>query len=134
MENYEDMFSPTYNENTNETIKDIHKYDTGYNKYEYFHITPSGRLKKKSKPLYSTSGTKCKIRHAVSGKYFDDLVGTYTEQKYFKVAYSTGKITSANNSNTLFFCSPHEYEEYFNVTLCPTITSKWEKQKNVNRF
>jgi hypothetical protein len=71
--------------------------------------------------FYSTGtnpGTR--IRHAITGRYYNAFVGTNYENLLFKVKWSIDK-----NPLTLFFNSPMEYERFFRLELTDVFKYQW---------
>ena len=69
--------------------------------------------------LFSTGPFGTNIRNAVTGfNYVGDMVGSPSEELYFKVRFSTGE--SRIEAPTLFYDNPEQWERHANVN-CPTI-------------
>ena len=91
-------------------------------------------------PFYRSSYIPLKrIKNAITGKYYNYLVGSKNEQLLFKVALCTAEpgtyIESPNPHNTiidpciLFFESPEEYEQYFFTPVSNDIKTKWRNKQ-----
>jgi hypothetical protein len=71
-----------------------------------------------------------RIRHAISGNYFDIRAGELAENLLFKVCISMQK-----EPYTLFFHTPVEYERHFCVELSRELKANWiEKQEYYYRM
>jgi len=78
------------------------------------------------------------IKNAITGNFYDYLVGSNNEKLLFKVALSTGEKGTLNYINKewiaepclLFYDSPEEYERHFYSELSPIIKKRWIEQKN----
>jgi hypothetical protein len=88
---------------------------------------------KKKIYFYTSGDIGSNIRNALNGEFYSDKVGTVNEDYYFKVLLSTGDFKSPNNSKTLFYNGPNEYENHFNVKLEQQVVDKWYKKFNSNR-
>jgi hypothetical protein len=110
-----------------ETLVD--KYTGETNKYE--------KIVKKRVPieLYTTTLTPgYMIRSALGGSYHSNYkVGTSDEYIFYKVALSTGECRSSNGSNTLFFDTPEQYENVFEVSLPQNKKNEWYDRFNAER-
>jgi hypothetical protein len=127
----EDRFNPKIDNDIDHDIDDLLSHDTGYNViYKTVALFPGGRIKKRSIKVYSSSGVRTQIRNASSGIYYKDLVGSANEDKYFKVAFATGVLTSKNNSSTLFYNSPEEYIQHMKTELDEKIIEKWRLKQS----
>ncbi len=73
------------------------------------------------------------IRHAISGMYEKgDLVGSSSEDLYFKVHRSTGG--TERDPHFLYFYSPTEYENHFAAEVSKDIKDAWaQKVKNARK-
>ena len=116
----------------NEEKRYIKSLDRGYcqiirpmeNKY--------GRIKLTKIDVYTSGVIGSNIRNAVTGEYYDSLVGSKDEDLFFKVKLSTGECNSKNGSNTLFYNSPEEFEKYDNmVELDESVKELWRLKKNL---
>jgi hypothetical protein len=118
-------------------LDDIKKMDRGYNKINRKIVRADGRLKNSKIDLYASGITGSQIRDAVSGSYFNNIVGTADEDLFFKVVLSSGECKSKNNSNTLFYLSPQQCMSHLNILISTEDISKWEikcnlRQKQIN--
>ena len=126
----DDRYSPKIENDIDMEIEDMLMYDPGYNKLYMKVRLSNGKLKKRIVKVFSSSGVGTKIRNAESGFCYKDLVGSKNEDKYFKVAYSMGRLTSKNNSSTLFYNSPEEYMKHMNTTLDDKIVNNWREKQS----
>jgi hypothetical protein len=135
----------------NEAEKDNYltelKYqDTGYGtvSLKHYHRYDNGKIKlnsngnpwhySKKYDVYTSGNVGSRIRNAITGEYCNDLVGSKNEDKYFKVAYSTGEIKAKNGNHALYFLSPNEYETFFGCDLPDEIINKWNQRWEQRRF
>jgi hypothetical protein len=65
-----------------------------------------------------------RVRHAITGKYFNIRAGDLAENLLFKVFISLQK-----DPYTLFFHTPLEYERHFYVDLSPKIKRTWHEKQ-----
>lgn len=131
----DDRFNnPTIANDIDVEVEDILMYDPGYNKLYNKVLLSNGKIKTRLIKVFSSSGVGTKIRNAESGFFYKDIVGSKNEDKYFKVAFSVGRLHSKNSSNTLFYNSPEEYMKHMNAKLDDTIISNWrDKQSRLVR-
>lgn len=128
----EDRFNPKMDNDIDHDIDDLLSHDTGYNViYRTAALFPGGRIKKRAIKVFSSSGVRTQIRNASSGIYYKDLVGSANEDKYFKVAFARGILTSKNNSSTLFYSSPEEYMHHMKAELNDTIIETWRSKQTL---
>lgn len=83
--------------------------------------------KKRTRIVFYTTKytTNSLIRNAVSGNYqYESFVGKKNEINFFKVSL-TGVLGQNPDTKHLYYDSPHQYEEHFNVTLDKSIIDKW---------
>lgn len=87
------------------------------------------KIIKKKVPLITYSSIH-RIRHAISGTFYEYPVGSKYENSFFKVkncsAHGAG---SKNRDYCLFFYSPEEFESFFNTTLSTNVKEKWHKKQ-----
>lgn len=121
--------------NKTNIIDEIKDQDPGYNKVMQYALvdfkTKDGSIiqKNKKRPFiyYHSVG---KIRHAISGNFTNELVGSINENNYFTVKNVSGvKSTNKSNLYKLFYNSPEEYESHFNVILDVAIKKRWHDRK-----
>ena len=82
--------------------------------------------KMKQIPIYPSKQQGTFIIDAITGTKQDYHVGSIEEELYFKISVSSGE--TGNESVTLFFHSPEEYEKHFDCELNPSIKEKWAKK------
>jgi hypothetical protein len=74
--------------------------------------------------LFSTGPFGSTIRNAVTGiKYVGDMVGTQSEDLYFKVRFATGE--SGIEAATLFYDNPEQFEKHQFQDLSQNIKKNW---------
>lgn len=118
------------NGDSNDAISRALKEDRGLNTLTIKIKLDSGRTKHKRVKVFTSSGVGTRIRDAETGEYYPNKVGSKDEDLFFKVAIATGECTSANNSNTLFYCSPQHYENHLYSTVDPLLIESWETKRD----
>jgi len=122
-----------YTEKNKETLDDIKKHDKGYRKFKKRIDGEFNGKQYKSVAieLYISGDTGSKIRHAITGRYSDHLVGSKEEDLYFKahVDFAIG----GPNQGSLFYSSPDEYEKHQFVILPAIIKQNWHKKNLLAR-
>ena len=74
--------------------------------------------------LYSTNSTGSKIRNAVTGHRYNYLVGSKEQDLLFAVGLCTGE-TGTQESLSLFYDSPEQYENHMFASLDITRKMQW---------
>jgi hypothetical protein len=70
------------------------------------------------------------IRNAVSGqRYSGHVVGSKSEDFYYKVQVSTGEISSNGDSISIFYDSPEQYEKHFGTFVEQSCKERWLNKK-----
>ena len=116
----------------NEEKRYIKSLDRGYCQITRPMENKYGRIKLTKIDLYTSGVIGSNIRNAVTGEYYDCLVGTKDEDLFFKVKLSTGECCSKNCSNTLFYYSPEEFEKYDNmVELDESVKELWRLKRKL---
>jgi hypothetical protein len=70
------------------------------------------------------------IRNAVSGqRYSGHVVGSKSEDFYYKVQVSTGEINSNGDSISVFYDSPEQYEKHFGTFVEQSCKERWLSKK-----
>jgi hypothetical protein len=77
---------------------------------------------------YGSGVQGTRIRHAVSGKYFQERVGSLGEDKYFSVIVATGE-SKTGSPILLFYETPDEYERHFFLRLDDDSKKQWVKKQ-----
>ena len=129
----DDRYNPQMENDIDREAEDILMYDPGYSKLYMKVRLSNGKIKKRLVKVFSSSGVGTKIRNAESGFCYKDLVGSKNEDKYFKVAFSVGRLTSKNSSSTLFYNSPEEYMKHMNMTLDDKIINDWREKQSIQQ-
>jgi len=106
-------------------LDDIKKSDPGYRCF-YTCNENNERLKVE---VYSTDTTPgVKIRDAITGSRFNQKVGSYDEDLFFKVRMPVFADNSV--ATTLFYDSPEAFERHQHITVKPEEKTRWvEKQQ-----
>ena len=125
---YIDNFNPAYDDNDfnsysreHKILEDAKKLDRGYNV-----IT----RKCKKVQSYTSGSIGSQIRNAETGEYYQNIVCSGDEDLFYKVILATGECKSKNNSNILFYTSPHHYMSHTGYELEPDLISLWETKRN----
>jgi len=112
-----------------EMLQESKNIDNGYT-FVYRKVLDKRDVYKKRKiEIYTTSGVGNYIRDAETGEYYNNKVGSKDEDLFLKVALSTGECKSKNGSNILFYLSPQQYSNHFNVQLDDSFISSWEEKR-----
>jgi hypothetical protein len=117
-------------DNNNDLLNEVKKLDRGHAKIWGFIERSDGSLKKTKIDVYTSGFIGNHIRDAETGEYFKEIVGSLDEELYFKVSMSNGELKSKNDSNTLFYTSPHHCMSHLNIDITPEIITKWEQNRN----
>jgi hypothetical protein len=129
MDNDDNIFNPTGVNDFEKEIQDFKSFDKGYNKiHKGTSVGKNGKKKKKKIEFYTSGDRGTRIRDAITGSYYNDKVGSFNEDKFFKVSLATGQCTSKNGSHALFYQTPQQYMAHFDVQLNPAILSKWDNE------
>lgn len=118
-EEYFNLADPNDYENQEDAVAKAHREDRGLNTLTRKIQMDSGKIKNKRIRVFTSSGVGTRIRDAETGEYYPNKVGSKDEDLFFKVAIATGECTSANGSNTLFYCSPQHYVNHLYGTIDP---------------
>jgi hypothetical protein len=124
--------------NRRKELAEAKRLDPGYNKiYRMREKMKNGQLveARVAIELYTTSLTPgSMIRSALGGAYHSNYrVGNTDEYIFYKVGLCTGECNSSNNSNTMFFDTPEQYETVFGVTLPQDKKNEWHDRFNAER-
>jgi hypothetical protein len=132
-----DYYDPIFNDNdeissTNkDLLYDAKKLDKGYTKIWAWKERADGSLKQTKIDVYTTGVFGSNIRDAETGEFYKEMVGSFDEDLYFKVAMSTGELKSKNGSNTLFYTSPEQCMRHLRgMEISKEIIYTWELKKN----
>lgn len=80
--------------------------------------------------LFASGARGNTIRNAVSGqRYSGHVVGSTSEDFYYKVQVSTGEITSNGDSISVFYDSPEQYEKHFGTLVEQSCKERWLSKK-----
>jgi len=98
--------------------------DKGYRK-----VTRRYKRKTFEVELYITSNTPgMKIRDAITGSRYNYLTGSIHEDQFFKIKYATGEV--GNDSATLFFDSPEQYERHLKSEISASTKENWVNKRD----
>jgi hypothetical protein len=126
----DNIFNPTGVNDLENEIQDFKSFDKGYNKIYKNGVVlgRNGKYKKKKIEFYTSGDRGTRIRDAVTGLYYSDKVGSFNEDKFFKVSLATGQCRSKNGSHMLFYQTPQQHMTHFATQLNPAIIQKWEAE------
>jgi hypothetical protein len=126
----DNIFNPTGVNDFDNEIQEFKSLDKGYNKIykDGVVLSKNGKYKKKKIEFYTSGDRGTRIRDAITGIYYNDKVGSFNENKFFKVSLATGQCTSKNGSHTLFYRTPQQYMTHFATQLSPVFIQKWENE------
>jgi hypothetical protein len=125
---YSFLFNLMNEQEKDDYLSQLKYQDSGYGTVSRVHYNDNSYSYSKKYDVYTSGNVGSRIRNAITGEFYDDLVGSKNEDKYFKVACSTGEIKAKNGNNSLYFLSPKEYETFFSCSLPDAIVDKWTKR------
>ena len=129
---YSEVFGyDSFNDNNDKEDSNLKNYDTGHSFITRKVLRNDGTKKNKKIDVYTTGDIGSKIRDAITGHYYSDVVGSANEKLYFKVGYSSGEIKTKNGSNSLFYVSPEQYEKHLGVALNEKTKTFWHERKQM---
>jgi len=129
MDNDDNIFNPTGVNDFEKELQDFKSFDKGYNKiYKGVAVGKNGKKKKKKIEFYTSGDRGSRIRDAITGAYYNSKVGSFNEDKYFKVSLATGQCNSKNGFHVIFYQTPQQYMTHFEVQLNPDIIEKWDSE------
>jgi hypothetical protein len=96
--------------------------------YHVIYRQSPNTLKKLKIGIYETSTIPGRrIKNAVSGNFYDYVVGSINEDNLFKVSFSTGEL--GQQAIVLFFSDPGQFESHLMTKISDKAKSQWiEKQ------
>ena len=125
---YEDEFANDDNVSLNSQKGKLNNILKKSNDKRFFQVN---RLlqngKRKNVSIYGTGPLGWHIRNAVTGEKYSHLVGSKNEDLYFKVSYCTGE--TGQESKTLFYDTPEQYERITGSTVSQQDKSSWEEKR-----
>ena len=132
---YEDMLDTTVNDEMSvdfklrqkEAVIALRKLDKHYEKYSilFNNTWTDGKYYKRiTIENYGSGSHGTKIRNAVTGTYYNILVGSANEELFFKVTDVTG-YKGRKDPLILYYDSPEQYENHHFTTVSPEIKQKW---------
>jgi hypothetical protein len=126
----DNIFNPTGVNDFDNEIQEFKSLDKGYNKIykNGLVLGRNGKYKKKKIEFYTSGDRGTRIRDAITGIYYTDKVGSFNENKFFKVSLATGQCRSKNGSHTLFYTTPQQHMTHFAIQLNPEFIQKWENE------
>lgn len=92
---------------------------------QYSHLFEDDK-KTTTASVYETNTTPgFRIRNAITGMYYSKYrVGSYAEDRFFKVCWATGH-EGRSTPIVLFFSSPEDFEKHMLATLTPEVKQEW---------
>ena len=126
----DNIFNPPGVNDIEHEIQEFKSLDKGYNKIYKGGVVlgRNGKYKKKKVEFYTSGDRGTRIRDAITGIYYNDKVGSFNEDKFFKVSLATGQCNSKNGSHMLFYKTPQQYMAHFATQLSEDMIHKWEKE------
>jgi hypothetical protein len=126
----DNIFNPTGANDIEHEIQEFKSLDKGYNKIYKGGVVlgRNGKYKKKMIEFYTSGDRGTRIRDAITGIYYNDKVGSFNEDKFFKVSLATGQCKSKNGSHMLFYTTPQQYMAHFDAQLSPDMIQKWDQE------
>ena len=106
-----------------EVLEDFVKQITTQDQEEEGAETSSPASLLKEYPPFASNVQGRPIRHAITGAYYDHLVGSRHEHLYFKVCDAVRG--DRRDSDTYFYDSPQDYMKLKNVELPASVISQW---------
>jgi hypothetical protein len=125
----DNIFNPIGVNDFDHEIQEFKSLDKGYNKIYKLGVVlgRNGKYKQKKIEFYTSGDRGTRIRDAITGIYYNDKVGSFNEDHYFKVSLATGQCSSKNGSHMLFFQTPQQYMTHFATQLSPDIIQRCKK-------
>lgn len=107
----------------------LNKLDKRYHKLKYVGNKKKG-VKSFSVEYFSSSNIigSC-IREAISGNKTNHIVGTFDENLYFKVHFTSDGC--GKTGFTAFYDSPEQYERHNKVTVSKEVKEKWVEKSRI---
>jgi len=130
MDYYDSAPVDDFDENNKETLNDVKKLDKGHAKIWGFVKRADGSLNRAKIDAYTSGFIGCRIRNAITGEFYKEIVGSADEDLYFKLSMATGDCKSKRGSVTLFYESPAECMRHLYCELSEEIIDKWEEKRN----
>jgi len=143
---YEDLLEPVVNDETSvefelrqkpaDAIKRLNK---NYDKFiiQFNNTWTDGKYYKRiTIENYGSGSNGTRIRNAITGAYYDYLVGSANEDLFFKITDSIGR-NGRKEPLMLYYDSPEQYENHHFTSVTTKIKQKWfhrslEAQKRLN--
>ena len=124
---FDDHYYQYLDEQEQKKKSDIKNLDKKYEKYKIpFNATwKDGKFHKTlTVEIYGSGQQGSRIRNAVTGMSCSDLVGSSSEDLYFKVIDSTARH-GRNYPLILFYDTPEQYENHQFVTVGTNVKEVW---------
>jgi len=131
---YEDLLDNAVDDETSDfrlkqknTANDLKNLDKKYEKYRvlYNNIGPDGKYHKYiTIENYGSGSCGTRIRNAVTGTYYNFIVGSSAEDLFFKVIEATGR-GGRKESIMLYYDSPEQYENHHLNTVSQEAKERW---------
>lgn len=140
---YDDLLETAVNDESsiefklrqNEAADALKRLDKNYDKYNV-QFNNTWTNKKITIENYGSGSHGTRIRNAVTGVYYNFIVGSADEEIFFKVTDSTGR-NGRREPQMLYYDSPEQYENHHFTSVSPEVKQKWykrslEAQKRLN--
>jgi len=76
---------------------------------------------------YGSGSNRTRVRNAVTGAYYNVMVGSTDEDLFFKVIDSMGRFRR-KEPLILYYDSPEQYENHHFVSVSNKVKAKWYKR------
>lgn len=116
--------------NKYDLLNEAKNLDKGHTRIWGYIERSDGSLKEAKIDIYATGYVGSHIRDAESGEYHREIVGSLDEDLYFKMAMGTGDLKPKNESNILFYKSPHHCMRHLHIEVLPEIIAKWQEKRD----
>lgn len=144
---YDDLLETAVNDESSvdfklrqkEAADALKRLDKNYEKYSIAfndNWTDGKYYKRITIENYGSGSHGTKIRNAVTGSYYDYIVGSSDEDLFFKVSEATGR-NGRKDPLMLYYDTPEQYENHHFASVSPEVKQKWfqrslEAQKRLN--
>jgi hypothetical protein len=127
-----DEYSPISNAQNKELNK-IKSMDKDYGCVYRHKLNLNGKKVLAKIDLYVSGDIGSSIRNAATGSYYKYKVGSFDEEKLFKIKMATGEIRTRSGNTLLFFDSPEQYESHLMEEISDEIKELWRNKTALHR-
>jgi len=127
-----DEYSPISNAQNKELNK-IKSMDKDYGCVYRYKLNLNGKKVLAKIDLYVSGDIGSSIRNAATGSYYKYKVGSFDEEKLFKIKMATGEIRTRSGNTLLFFDSPEQYESHLMEDISDEIKELWRNKTALHR-